>query len=100
MSEEDVIPPFWELDYCDLTLYQHPPCMFILWYLALAVNKIVPFIKDLLEGKGSEGGDGDDAGGKPAADDAEGSDEESDNDAGDGGDAGHAGEGEEEEGAE
>lgn len=70
MAED--IPRFWELDYLgDFTLYQHPPCMFILWYIALAVTAAAPKIKELIDslmeggeggGGGGEGGEGDDGG--------------------------------------
>lgn len=56
MTDIDV-PHFWELDYIgDLKLFQHPPCLFILWWLGLGVNGICDLIDDLLN---SEGGDGD-----------------------------------------
>lgn len=57
------VPHFWELDYLgDFTLYQHPPCMFVLWYVVLAVQAIVPKIQELIESLGGEGG-GDGGGG-------------------------------------
>lgn len=31
-------------DFLDLNNYQHPPCMFILWYAVLMINGIMEFI--------------------------------------------------------
>ncbi|KAJ8957545.1 hypothetical protein NQ318_020584 [Aromia moschata] len=38
MEGEAPVPSILELDYLDLKLYQHPPCMFILWYVGCLVN--------------------------------------------------------------
>lgn len=36
------------MDLCDLTNYQHPPCMFVLWYAVLFVQQGIPYMKELL----------------------------------------------------
>lgn len=40
-------PSLMDLDYFgDFTLYQHPPCMFILWYLGLGFTALWDIISD------------------------------------------------------
>ncbi|CAH1976247.1 unnamed protein product [Acanthoscelides obtectus] len=48
-----------DLDFTDLTLYQHPPCMFTLWWLGIFVNAIWDPIKEAIEHilKSEGGGD-------------------------------------------
>ncbi|KAJ8925037.1 hypothetical protein NQ315_001208 [Exocentrus adspersus] len=61
MAEEQVIPSVWDLDWFgDFTMYQHPPCTFVLWYAALGVKAAWELIDSLIngEGGGDDGGDG------------------------------------------
>lgn len=52
-------PHFWQLDYIgDFTLYQHPPCMFVLWWMGHAVNAVWDPIRDLIDQVCGGGGDG------------------------------------------
>nr|CAH7759209.1 unnamed protein product [Callosobruchus chinensis] len=56
MAQPDGYMPLCDLDWTDMTLYQHPPCMFTLWWMGLFVNAIWDPIKALLTGEG--GGEG------------------------------------------
>jgi hypothetical protein len=38
-----------EFDFLDLTNYQHPPCMFTLWYLFLLFNFTAKYIDEWME---------------------------------------------------
>lgn len=35
-----------DFDPCDLTNYQHPPCMFVLWWTFLILNPIVSAVTE------------------------------------------------------
>lgn len=48
-----------------LTNYQHPPFLFLLWYLILGFEKVRDIVDSLLSGEG--GGGGDEGGGEEEA---------------------------------
>ncbi|CAH1976245.1 unnamed protein product [Acanthoscelides obtectus] len=71
-----------DLDFTDLTLYQHPPCMFTLWWLGIFVNAIWDPIKEAIEHilKSEGGGDGEEGDEEVVADDEVVGDDEVDGD--------------------
>nr|CAH7761247.1 unnamed protein product [Callosobruchus chinensis] len=56
MAQPDGYVPLCDLNWTDMTLYQHPPCMFTLWWMGLFVNAIWDPIKALLTGEGGSEG--------------------------------------------